>query len=66
MPFARANNGEELPGDAKNRNVEKISMIRGLDPFLGPLEECVEVVPPVKACDLASYLVLQITAKQFS
>ena len=59
----------ELPSDAKKRYREKISQIGGLDPFLGPLGECVEdVVPPVEASDLVSYLVLQtsfLTAKQF-
>ncbi len=46
--------------------MEKISMIGGLDTFLRPLGECVEVVPPVEAYDLVSYLVLQtsfVTAK---
>ncbi len=59
---------EKLSGSAKKRYKEKISQIGGLDPFQGPLEGCVERVPPVEASDLVSYLVLQtsfVTAKQF-
>lgn len=59
---------EQLCGSAKERYKEKISQIGGLDPFLGPLGECVDSVPPVEASDLVSYLVLQtsfVTAKQF-
>ena len=59
---------EKLSGSTKERYKEKISQIGGLDPFLGPLGECVERVPPVEASDLVSYLVLQtsfVTAKEF-
>ena len=51
---------------AKERYKEKISLIGGLDPFLGPLGYCTDEVPPVEASDLVSYLVLQtsfVTAK---
>ncbi len=59
---------EQLASDAKERYKKKISLIGGLDPFLGPLGECTETVPSVEASDLGSYLVLQtsfLTAKQF-
>ncbi len=56
---------EQVASDA---NKEKISIISGLDPFLGPLGACTETVPSVEASDyLVSYLVLQtrfLTAKQ--
>ena len=57
-----------LPSEAKIRYLEKISMIGDVDPFVGPPGECVNVIPPVEASDLVSYLVLQtsfVTAKQF-
>ncbi len=61
---------EQVASDAKERYKEKISIISGLDPFLGPLGACTETVPSVEASDLVSYLVLQtrsrfLTAKQF-
>ena len=59
---------DKLSGSAKKRYSGKISQIGGLDPFLRPLEGCVERVPPVEASDRMSYLVLQtsfVTAKQF-
>ena len=55
-------------GSLRSPNKEKISQIGGLDPFRGPLGECVERVLPVEASDLVSYLVLQtsfVTAKEF-
>ena len=60
---------ENLPPDAKDRYLAKISVINGTDPLSdGLFEEEVDVTPPVDACDLVSYLVLQtsfVTAKQF-
>ena len=59
---------ESLTATPKERYKEKISLIGGLDPFLGPLRQCTDSVPPVEASDLVSYLVLQtsfVTAKQF-
>ena len=59
---------EGLPEDAKARYRSKLQLIGGLDPFSSPLGEPVDVVPPVEACDLVAYLVLQtsfLTSKQF-
>ena len=59
---------EKLSSAAKERYKEKISLIGGLDPFLGPLGQCTDTVLPLEASDLVSYLVLQtsfVTAKQF-
>ena len=62
---------ENLPPEAKTRYLAKISVIDGtdLDPLSdGVFGEEVDVTPPVDACDLVSYLVLQtsfMTAKQF-
>ena len=60
---------ESLNQEAKARYTDKIALIDGIDPF-GKItvgEPC-SGVPPVEACDLVSYLVLQtsfITASQF-
>ena len=57
-----------LSEEAKKRYKDKISMIGGLDPYLGSLGECADTTPPVEASDLVSYLVLQtsfLTAEQF-
>ena len=59
---------ESLPSEAKTRYLEKISVISGLDPFNGGLGELTDDVPPVDACDLVAYLVLQtsfVSSKQF-
>ena len=60
---------ENLPPEAKNRYLAKISIIDGTDPLsAGEFGEEADVTPPVDACDLVSYLVLQtsfVTAKQF-
>ena len=59
---------EKLTGDARDRYIEKISLVGGWDPFTGPQGESTGSVPPVEAGDLVSYLVLQtsfLTAKQF-
>ena len=60
---------ESLPTEAKARYLEKIAVIGGLDPFSGAgLGETTDDVPPVDACDLVAYLVLQtsfVTSKQF-
>ena len=53
---------------SEKRYKDKISMIGGLDPYLGSLGECAGTTPPVEASDLVSYLVLQtsfLTAEQF-
>ena len=43
----------------KKRYIEKISVI-GMDPLLSPLPKYTSVcLPPVEACDLLSYLVLE-------
>ena len=52
----------------KRKYKAKLELIGGLDPFSSPLSEPVETVPPVEACDLVSYLVLQtsfLTLQQF-
>ena len=59
---------EGLPEDAKARYRSKLELIGGLDPFYSSLGEPSDTVPPVEACDLVAYLVLQtsfITNKQF-
>ena len=60
---------EGLPQEAKVRYLNKLSVINGKDPLVdGALGEDVDDTPPVDACDLVSYLVLQtsfVTAKQF-
>ena len=43
---------ESLTATAKERYKEKISLIGGLDPFLGPLGQCTDSIPPVEASDL--------------
>ena len=60
---------ESLNQEAKTRYKEKIALIDGIDPF-GKVTagEPYSGVPPVEACDLVSYLVLQtsfITSSQF-
>ena len=57
---------ENLPPEAKARYLAKISIIDGIDPLSdGVFGEEVDVTPPVDACDLVSYLVSFVTAKQF-
>ena len=60
---------EELPPEAKKRYIQKITTIDNVDPFVsGRIGEITEEVPPVDACDLVSYLVLQtsfVTSSQF-
>ena len=60
---------ENLPPEAKNRYLAKISIIDGTDPLsAGEFGKEADVTPPIDACDLVSYLVLQtsfVTAKQF-
>ena len=60
---------KNLPPNAKDRYLAKISVINGTDPLSDSLfGEEVDVTPPVDVCDLVSYLVLQtsfVTAKQF-
>lgn len=58
--------------EVKDRYLNKISIIGGIDPFnhgalWGEITDGVHM-PPVEACDFVAYLVLQIsfaTAKQF-
>lgn len=40
-------------------------LVNGVDPFTGCFGEAVEVVPPLDASDLVSYLTNFITTKQF-
>ena len=58
-----------LPPEAKARYLDRIEIIGGPDPFSSDfVGDKSDVVPPVSACDLISYLVLQtsfITSKQF-
>ena len=61
---------DSLPLEAKDRYLNKISIIGGVDPFNHSAlrGEITDDVPPVEACDLVAYLVLQtsfVTAKQF-
>ena len=47
---------ENLPPDAKDRYLAKISVINGTDPLSdGLFGEEVDVTPTVDACDLVSY-----------
>ena len=55
---------DNLKPEAKNRYLHKILIIGDVDlfvrPVAGEIADCVlPSVPPVKACDLVSYLVLQ-------
>ena len=59
-----------LSRDAKARYIEKISLLNGVDPFLGkiPGAEITNDLPPVDAFNLLSYLILKtsfITTAQF-
>ena len=59
-----------LPSDAKERYIQKISLINSIDPFLGAFSgvEIVSELPPVDITDLLSYLVLKtsfMTVSQF-
>ena len=57
-----------LGAEAKRRNLEKIDLLDGYNPFLGVPFGAKSVVPPVDASDLLSYLVVGtsfIRAKQF-
>lgn len=60
--------GESLEGKTKRRYVDKISVI-GVDPFVIPWQKySPECLPPVEACDILSYLVLETsfyTKEQF-
>ena len=61
---------EGLDKKAKDRYIEKIALINGIDPFAKPSQggEPFDGVPPVEDRDLVSYLVLQtsfITMAQF-
>lgn len=52
-------NANSLESSIKKRYVEKISVI-GVDPLLVPLQKYTrECLPPVKVCDILSYLVLK-------
>ena len=63
-----------LSQEAKARYLDKIAVINGKDPLTSVLSEVLrehedsDDIPPVDACDLVPYLVLQanfVTAKQF-
>ena len=61
---------EKLPLEAKQRYLNKLQLIGGVDPLCISAKDYPEsaCLPPVEAGDLVSYLVLQtsyITAKQF-
>ena len=53
---------QKLDGAAKKRYFDNISLLSGYDPFLGVPARATSVVPPVDACDLLSYLVLETTS----
>ena len=58
----------KLSGPAKSRYLEKIRAVDHYDPYLGVPRGAQAVLPPVDACDLVSYLVLEtsfVTAQQF-
>ena len=70
MADTQSNYAENLLNEAKKqyRAKNNIAVINGLDPFGGSPGEPIETIPPVEACDLVSYLVLQtnfITTQQF-
>ena len=49
---------DTLKPEAKDRYLRKISIIGSVDPFVKAVAgEIADCVPPVKACDLVSYLV---------
>ena len=59
-----------LPSEAKDRYIQKISVINNVDPFMGtfPGAETVNDLPPVDISDLLTYLVLKtsfISVAQF-
>ena len=60
---------KSLPQEAKVRYLNKIAVINGIDPLADSVfGEEVDITPPVDACDLLSYLVLQtsfVTSNQF-
>ena len=60
---------DSLPPNAKARYLDRIESIGGPDPFSSDfVGDKSDVVPPVSACDLISYLVLQTsftTSNQF-
>jgi len=60
---------ENLPQKAKSRYLDKLAIIDGIDPMYdGMFGEPSDKTPPVDACDLLSYLVVQtsfVNAKQF-
>ena len=49
---------EGLEENAKRRYRDKIKLVGGFDPMLGPPKNATTVIPPVDASDLVSYLVL--------
>ena len=49
---------DSLENRTKKRYIEKISVI-GIDPSVIPQKYISECLPPVEACDLLSYLVLE-------
>ena len=53
---------DSLENRAKKRYIEKISVI-GIDPLVIPQQKYIsECLPPVEACDLLSYLVLETSS----
>ena len=60
---------ENLSEEAKRRYLDKIAIIDGTDPMCdGIFGKLSDKTPPVDACDLLSYSVVQtsfVTAKQF-
>ena len=60
---------EKLSREAKDRYLDKISTLGGVDPFSGvAIGDVCRTTPSVDACDLVSYLVLKtsfMTATQF-
>ena len=56
-----------LPKDTKDRNIQKISLINDVDPFLGtfPGAETVSKLPREDTSDTFSYLVLKIRPLYF-
>ena len=67
---APSNHAQRLPLDEKERYLQKLSFVGGLDPFCLNKRSFCEApnLPPFSSSDLVSYLVLQtnyLSAKQF-
>ena len=70
MSLGLSSYAEKLDQEAKVRYKKKLTLINGVDPFMGTITEGepLDGYPPVEDCDLVSYLVLRtsfLTMSQF-